>query len=135
MSLFLSHKIYCCTLDLFRSWGAMKEILRTVFQLLPSVLSLMLLVVVFLFVFTIAGLRLFGNRYIQFSTCTWTMSITTLVVIFSAPMPKSPGGLVVRASEYSEVRWFNPWLYRTQIFSLFMYVYNFYKCGTTLTLM
>ena len=25
-------------------------------------------------------------------------SITTLVVIFSAPMPKSPGGLVVRAS-------------------------------------
>ena len=27
----------------------------------------------------------------------WTMSITTLVVIFSAPIPKSPGGLVVRA--------------------------------------
>ena len=24
---------------------------------------------------------------------------TTLVVIFSAPMPKSPGGLVVRASD------------------------------------
>ena len=29
----------------------------------------------------------------------WTMSITTLVVIFSAPMPKSPGGVVVRASD------------------------------------
>ena len=28
-----------------------------------------------------------------------TMSIITLVVIFSAPMPKSPGGLVVRASD------------------------------------
>ena len=24
----------------------------------------------------------------------WTMSITALVVIFSAPMPKSPGGLI-----------------------------------------
>ena len=31
------------------------------------------------------------------------MSITTLVVIFSAPMPKSPGGVMVRASdEYLE---------------------------------
>ena len=29
----------------------------------------------------------------------WTMCITTLVVIFSAPIPKSPGGLVVRASD------------------------------------
>ena len=28
------------------------------------------------------------------------MSITTLVVIFSAPMPKSPGGLKVRASDW-----------------------------------
>ena len=28
------------------------------------------------------------------------MSITTLVEIFSAPMPKSPGGLVVRASDW-----------------------------------
>ena len=31
----------------------------------------------------------------------WTMIMTntTLVVIFSAPMPMSPGGLVVRASD------------------------------------
>ena len=26
----------------------------------------------------------------------WTMNVTTLVVTFSAPMPKSSGGLVVR---------------------------------------
>ena len=32
-------------------------------------------------------------------TCMWTMNITTLVVIYSAPMPKSPGGSVVRASD------------------------------------
>ena len=32
------------------------------------------------------------------------MGITTLEVIFSAPMPKSSGGLVVRAPR------FNPWL-------------------------
>ena len=30
----------------------------------------------------------------------WTMSITTLVVIFSAPMLNSPGGVVVRASDW-----------------------------------
>ena len=42
------------------------------------------------------------DKRLEISTYMY-MSITTLVVIFSAPMPKSPGGVVVRASDqYSE---------------------------------
>ncbi len=40
----------------------MKEILRTLIQLLPSILSLMALMAIFLFFFTILGMRLFGER-------------------------------------------------------------------------
>ena len=69
----------------------------------------------------------------------WTMIITTLhvVVIFSASMPKGPGGLVVRASNWkTQVQS----LARTQIFTcispwsticscLFLYTYTIVTCS------
>ena len=56
-----------------------------------------------------------------------TMSITTLVVLFSAPMLKSPGGVVVRAFSIRKTQVRDqsrsiPGYSRTQIFSLFLYI-------------
>ena len=52
----------------------------------------------------------------------WTRSITTLVVLFSAPMPTSSGGLVVRASDSCQKTLVQS-LARTQIF-FFIHVNN-----------
>lgn len=65
LSIFIN-AVWCLKLILFvkhtRSWEGMREILATVFQLLPSVLSLIGIVSISLFVYTILGMRLFGER-------------------------------------------------------------------------
>ena len=72
---------YSCICYILRVWGGMKEILATVFQLLPSVLSLIGLVTISLFVYTILGIRLFGARSVKRATVYPRSLLNTLVPI------------------------------------------------------
>ena len=51
--------LYMC-----RYWNSMKQIIHTVSQVLTMIISLVALVAVFLFVYTIIGMRLFGGRQV-----------------------------------------------------------------------
>ena len=48
-----------------KNWKNVKEVLKTLDQSSEAILSLMALIGVFLLIFTISGLRMFGNKSVR----------------------------------------------------------------------
>ena len=116
------HACVCC-----RYWASIKQIINTFTQLFTLSASLMALVILFLFMYTIVGYRLFGNRYA--CTCTilcihWLTSIFTSrpvcdIWLFAAK-GSSCGSLILIIHVHVHVR-------------IYMYIHNVYallKCAS-----
>ena len=67
----------------------MSQIMNTVFQLLSLILSLVAILGIFLFVFTIIGMRLYGGRYVHCLCIVRkaTQSDFSLLPLVSSPDP------------------------------------------------